>query len=153
MTAHASQHTYGSSALHECVFESILLLLSSRSVWVEGWTQDGVCRWLLTQAPSPIVTGWWPVAQTSGRVQQRGTWHSVINKWGLPLYLSSVVLLCGSVSIFRTHERRVLHSAVEALTEGRRCFLNIRRAADELHYRDPVSSIARVMTTGASLWQ
>lgn len=78
-----------------CVCEGMLLLLSSRSVWVEGWTPGEMCRWLLTQAPSPTMTGWWPVAQTSGRVQQRGTWHTgpgivwigehyAINKWGLP---------------------------------------------------------------------
>lgn len=52
---------------HVCF--SILLLLNSRSVWAEGWTPDQVCRWLLTRALSPSVTGCWPVAHTSGRVQ------------------------------------------------------------------------------------
>lgn len=53
-----------------CVCLSILLLLSCRSVWVRGWIPDELCRRLLTQAVTPSVTGWWPVAQTSS-----GTWH------------------------------------------------------------------------------
>lgn len=40
---------------------------------------------------------------------------------------------------------------VEASMGGRCCCLNIRRAADELHYRDPMSSITRVMITRASM--
>lgn len=82
-------------------------------VWVDGWKPDKVCRWLLTAAPSPIMTGWWPVAQTRGECNsgERDTRPGDGNhagftykQMGRPLCVS----ICGgSMSSFRTHERHL----------------------------------------------